>query len=142
MFRHFFTQVTPDDLRLRFFTPIKDFSHTFIARLTQLDYGRAMAFVAVDKATGEMLGAVRLHADANYEAGEYGIMTRTDMRGKGLGWLLMNSIIEYARAEGLKAVEAQVLRENTMMLAMCAQLGFKSRPDPDDAGVRLVRLDL
>ncbi len=142
MFRHFFTQVTPDDLRLRFFTPIKDFSHTFIARLTQLDYGRAMAFVVVDKATGEMLGAVRLHADANYESGEYGIMTRTDMRGKGLGWLLMTSIIEYARAEGLKAVEAQVLRENTMMLAMCAQLGFTSRPDPDDPGVRLVRLEV
>ncbi|MGV6873416.1 bifunctional acetate--CoA ligase family protein/GNAT family N-acetyltransferase [Pseudochelatococcus sp. B33] len=142
MFRHFFTQVTPDDLRLRFFTPIKDFSHTFIARLTQLDYGRAMALVVIDKATGEMLGAVRLHADANYEAGEYGIMTRTDMRGKGLGWLLMTSIIEYAKAEGLKAVEAQVLRENTMMLAMCAQLGFTSRPDPDDAGVRLVRLEV
>lgn len=142
MFRHFFTQVTPDDLRLRFFTPIKDFSHMFIARLTQLDYGRAMAFVAVDKATGEMLGAVRLHADANYESGEYGIMTRTDMRGKGLGWLLMTSIIDYAKAEGLKAIDAQVLRENTMMLAMCAQLGFTSRPDPDDPGVRLVRLEV
>lgn len=142
MFRTFFTRVTPDDLRLRFFTPIKDFSHTFIARLTQLDYGRAMAFVAIEKATGDMLGAVRLHADANYEAGEYGIMTRTDMRGKGLGWLLMTSIIDYAKAEGLRAIEGQVLRENTMMLAMCAQLGFTSRPDPDDAGVRLVRLEV
>ncbi|MFT0893207.1 bifunctional acetate--CoA ligase family protein/GNAT family N-acetyltransferase [Pseudochelatococcus sp. G4_1912] len=142
MFRTFFTRVTPDDLRLRFFTPIKDFSHTFIARLTQLDYGRAMAFVAIDEATGDMLGAVRLHADASYDIGEYGIMTRTDMRGKGLGWLLMSSIIEYAKAEGLKAIEGQVLRENTMMLAMCAQLGFTSRPDPDDIGVRLVRLEV
>ncbi|MFC0218237.1 bifunctional acetate--CoA ligase family protein/GNAT family N-acetyltransferase [Pseudochelatococcus lubricantis] len=142
MFRTFLTRVTPDDLRLRFFTPIKDFSHAFIARLTQLDYGRAMAFVAIDEASGDMLGAVRLHADANYEAGEYGIMTRTDMRGKGLGWLLMTSIIEYAKAEGLKAIEGQVLRENTMMLAMCAQLGFTSRPDPDDAGVRLVKLEV
>lgn len=140
MFREFFGRVTPDDLRLRFFTPIKEFSHTFIARLTQLDYDRAMAFVAIDKANGEMLGAVRLHSDSNYNTGEYGIMTRTDMRGRGLGWLLMSMIIDYAKAEGLKVIEGQVLRENTMMLAMCAQLGFTSRPDPDDQGVRLVKL--
>lgn len=142
MFRTFFSRVTPDDLRLRFFTPIKAFTHTFIARLTQLDYERSMAFVAIDEASGDMLGAVRLHADANYQIGEYGIMTRTDMRGKGLGWLLMTSIIEYGRAEGLKSIEGQVLRENTMMLAMCKSLGFTSHPDPDDETIRVVRLDL
>ena len=59
----FFAAVTQADLRLRFFAPVKDFSHTFIARFTQIDYARAMAFIALDEATGAMLGVVRLHAD-------------------------------------------------------------------------------
>ena len=95
-------RVTPEDLRLRFFAPVKEFGHAFIARLTQIDYARAMAFVAIEEATGKMLGVVRLHADANYESGEYAVLVRSDLKGRGLGWLLMQMIIEYARAEGLK----------------------------------------
>ena len=56
-----------EDLRLRFFAPVKEFSHAFLARSSQIDYARAMAFIAIEEATGEMLGVVRLHADANYE---------------------------------------------------------------------------
>ncbi len=118
---------------------MKEFSHTFIARLTQIDYARAMAFVAIDEATGEMLGVVRLHADANYETGEYAILVRSDLKGHGLGWLLMQLIIEYARAEGLKTIEGQVLRENTTMLNMCRELGFEIATDPNDTDVWLVR---
>ena len=97
----FFAAVTPGDLRLRFFAPIKEFSHTFIARFTQIDYARAMAFIALDEATGAMLGVVRLHATADYDSGEYAILVRSDMKGHGLGWLLMQLIIEYARSEGI-----------------------------------------
>ena len=55
--------VTAHDLRLRFFAPMKEFTHEFIARLTQLDYARAMAFVAFDEATNEMVGVVRIHSE-------------------------------------------------------------------------------
>jgi acetyltransferase len=61
LFRTFFAAVTEEDLRLRFFAPVRDISQAFIARLIQLDYARAMAFVAIDKNSGAMLGAVRLH---------------------------------------------------------------------------------
>ena len=94
----FFAAVTQQDLRLRFFAPVKEFSHAFIARFTQIDYARAMAFIAIDEATGEMLGVVRLHANANYDSGEYAILVRSDLKGRGLGWLLMQMIIEYARS--------------------------------------------
>ena len=93
----FFAAVTPQDLRLRFFAPVKEFGHRFIARLTQIDYARAMAFVAIEEATGNMLGVIRLHADANYDSGEYAVLVRSDLKGRGLGYLLMQLIIEYAR---------------------------------------------
>ncbi|MGP0088844.1 MAG: bifunctional acetate--CoA ligase family protein/GNAT family N-acetyltransferase [Xanthobacteraceae bacterium] len=142
MFHEFFERVTAEDLRLRFFAPVKEFSHTFIARLTQIDYARAMALAAIDKATGDLLGVVRLHADANYAAGEYAILLRSDLKGQGLGWQLMQLIIEYARSEGLQRIEGQVLRENTAMLEMCGQLGFDIKSDPHEIGIVVVTLPL
>jgi acetyltransferase len=138
----FFAAVTPEDLRLRFFAAVKEFGHTFIARLTQIDYARAMAFIAIEESFGKMLGVVRLHADANYERGEYAILVRSDVKGRGLGYLLMQMIIEYARAEGLKTIEGQVLSENATMLAMCKELGFEIRSDAEDPDACIVGLAL
>ncbi len=139
LFREFFTHVTDEDLRLRFFQSLKHFSHEFIARLVQLDYARSIALVALDK-DGAMLGAVRLLADANYQRGEYGILVRSDLKGHGIGVQLMRIMIEYAGWLGLDEVEGQVLGENRNMLAMCAQLGFNISPDPDEPGLMIVRL--
>ena len=138
----FLAQVTADDLRLRFFAPVREFTHARIARFTQLDYARAMAFIAIEKTSGAMLGVVRLHTDPNYERGEYAILVRSDLKGHGLGWLLMQQIIEYARAEGLCAIEGQVLRENVTMLAMCRELGFGIKTDAEEPGICVVRLRL
>ncbi len=140
LFRAFFARVTDDDLRLRFFQSVKHFSHEFIARLTQLDYARSIALVAIDPRSGDMLGAVRLHADADYDRGEYGILIRSDLKGHGIGWRLMSIMIEYAQWLGLNIVEGQVLRENSTMLAMCQALGFKTKLDPDDPTVMVVTL--
>ena len=96
--------------------------------------------MAIEPHSGEMLGAVRLHADADYHRGEYGILIRSDLKGHGIGWRLMAIMIEYAKWLGLHVVEGQVLRENSTMLAMCQSLGFKTRLDPDDPTVMMVTL--
>jgi acetyltransferase len=142
MLHEFLRHVTLEDLRLRFFAPMKEFSHEFIARLTQLDYARAMAFVAFDEATGELVGVVRIHSDSIYENGEYAILLRSDLKGRGLGWTLMQLIIEYARSDGLKTIFGEVLQENTIMLEMCRNLGFEIKTDPGDSRVCIVRLKL
>ncbi len=134
--------VTMHDLRLRFFAPMKEFSHEFIARLTQLDYARAMAFVAFDETSHELVGVVRIHSDSIYESGEYAILLRSDLKGRGLGWALMQMIIEYAKAEGLKAISGDVLADNSVMLAMCRNLGFEVTPDPQERDICNVRLKL
>jgi acetyltransferase len=138
----FLKHVTPEDLRLRFFAAMKEFSHSFIARLTQIDYARAMAFIAFDEATGEVAGVVRIHSDSIYESGEYAILLRSDLKGKGLGWAMMKLIIEYARSEGLEYVCGQVLRENTAMLKMCRNLGFASKSDHSEPDILHVTLPL
>ena len=142
LIHEFLRHVSSHDLRLRFFAPMKEFSHEFIARLTQLDYARAMAFVAFDEASNELLGVVRIHSDSIYESGEYAILLRSDLKGRGLGWALMQMIIEYARSEGLKAISGDVLTENTVMLAMCRSLGFEVKSDPTEHDICNVRLAL
>jgi acetyltransferase len=138
----FLAAVTVEDLRLRFFAAVKDFSHAFIARFTQIDYARAMAFIAIDRASGEMLGVVRLHANAEYDSGEYAILLRSDLKGHGLGWQLMQVMIDYADAEGLRSIEGQVLQENRTMLRMCRELGFDVATDATDRQLCLVKLKL
>ncbi|GAB6844776.1 acetyltransferase [Methylorubrum rhodinum] len=143
MFRAFFGQVDAEDVRLRFFAPVRDFSHAFLARLTQLDYSRAIAFVATEEGMDEarrMLGAVRLHADANHDRGEFAILVRSDIKGTGLGIALMRMMIDWAQADGIAVIEGDVLAENRAMRGVCRQLGFAERPAPDEPGLVKVTL--
>lgn len=141
LFRRFVPRVTAEDLRLRFFAAVKNLDSAVLARLTQIDYARAMAFVAIDEA-GELAGVVRLHSDADYVKGEYGVLVRSDLKGRGLGWKMMETIIDYARQEGLREITGDVLSENTTMLEMCGRLGFAAERHPDEGNMRLVRLKL
>jgi RimJ/RimL family protein N-acetyltransferase len=142
LIRDLLVHESKEDLRLRFFDSIKEFSHQFIAKLTQLDYARAMAFVALDEAGSEMLGVVWLYCDSIHETGEYAILLRSDLKGRGLGWALMQLIIEYAKSEGLSRIYGQILQENSVMLKMCRELGFKIKTDAKDRGVCNVSLAL
>ena len=142
LIHEFLRHVTAQDLRLRFFASMKEFTHQFVARLTQLDYARAMAFVAFDETTNELVGVVRIHSDSIYETGEYAILLRSDLKGRGLGWALMQLIIEYAKSEGLKTISGDVLQENTIMLEMCRHLGFEIKTDPVEHDICDVKLKL
>jgi acetyltransferase len=142
LIRDLLAHVSKEDLRLRFFDSIKEFSHQFIAKLTKLDYARAMAFAAIDEASSERLGVVWLYSDATRETGEYAILLRSGLKGRGLGWALMQLIIEYAKSEGLSRIDGQILQENSVMLKMCRELGFKVKTDAEDGGVCDVTLEL
>ena len=142
LYQDFFAAVTPDDHRLRFFGAGPKLSHGFLARLTQIDYAREMAFVAVAQNTGALLGVVRLIADPDYTRGEYAILVRSDLKGRGLGWRLMQHLIDYAKAEGLKELYGSVLTDNSTMLRMCRELGFTIESEPGDESIRRVVLKL
>ncbi|MET0195144.1 MAG: GNAT family N-acetyltransferase, partial [Hyphomicrobiaceae bacterium] len=142
LYADFFAQVTPDDQRLRFFTVAPELSHRFLARLTQIDYAREMAFVAIAKGSGALLGVVRMVADPDYVRAEYAILVRSDLKGLGLGWRLMQHLITYARSEKLEQLHGSVLAGNSTMLQMCRALEFSIEREPGDDSVRHVVLQL
>ena len=134
-----------EDIRLRFSAPLRQLTHEAAARLSQIDYDREMALVATvphESGGDEVLGVSRISADPDNEFAEYGVMVRSDLKGIGLGYRLMEEIIAYARSRGIQHIFGEVLRENTTMLTMCDELGFDRRVDPDDPRLIQVSIDL
>jgi acetyltransferase len=126
-----------EDLRLRFFAAVRGLSHAVAARLSHIDYDRAMALLA--EKDGVALGVARFHADPDRRRAEYAIAVRSDWKGHGLGYLLMTRLIAVAREWRVGELVGQVLHENRPMLAMCRELGFSTETDPKDATVVQVR---
>ncbi len=132
----FLSRITPEDLRMRFFGVIGRMSHAEMARFTQIDYDREMAFIATAaKPTGdgrETLGVVRTITDPNNDTAEYAILVRSDLKGQGLGRKLMDKMVRYCRTRGTRRIVGQVLRENRSMLGLVTDLGFVGHAVPDD----------
>ncbi|XWN32586.1 MAG: bifunctional acetate--CoA ligase family protein/GNAT family N-acetyltransferase [Devosia sp.] len=138
----FLARITAADVRRRFFGAFSNFDHDQITRFTQIDYARAMAFVALDPADGALLGVSRLHADPDGQRAEFAILVRSDRQGAGIGRALLTTLVDYARGEGLSVLEGPVLADNTAMLRLCGSVGFVSKPDLEDPGVTVLTLKL
>jgi acetyltransferase len=138
----FFHRLSPQDIRFRFFSAMRELSAEQTARLTQVDYDREMAFVAVRDVTGETVGVSRLVCEAEGRSGEFAIIVQADMKGKGLASRLMRRLIEWGRTRGLSEIVGQVLADNAPMLAFVRHLGFSVRRMPEEPDVMEVRLGL
>jgi acetyltransferase len=138
LYREFLADVNAEDLRLRFFARIAELAAAEADKLSHLDYGHEMAFVALDESTGRMVGLVRLKDELDEKTAEFAILVRSQLKGQGLGWLLMQRVIDYAKGKHLRRVYGDVLAENASMLQMCAELGFRTL----DMGSEITRVVL
>jgi acetyltransferase len=140
----FLRRLSPEDIRMRVFHTRRYIAPSELARLTQIDYEREMAFIAVatdDTGASETLGVVRAVTDPENARAEFGIVVRSDLKGQGLGSLLFDKIIGYCRKRGTQQLIGDVLRENTGMLEMARRSGFTVTRSPEPSAVR-VTLDL
>ena len=138
LYTDFLRDVSAEDLRLRFWARVPELSAAEQNKLSHLDYSREMVFIALAEDTGAMLGLVRLKDELDETTAEFAILVRSRLKAHGLGWVLMRRMIDYAKAKGLRRVYGDVLAENTTMLQMCAELGFREQ----DMGPELRRVVL
>ncbi|TJV76818.1 MAG: GNAT family N-acetyltransferase, partial [Mesorhizobium sp.] len=138
----FLAKISPDDLRLRFLSLRKNFPDQMLKRLTQLDYDRDIAFVALEKDTGGLAGIGRLSCDPDHRTGEYALLVRSDLQGHGLGWDLLKQLIDYAKADGTGRIEGIILNENSKMLTMCREFGFSVAHHASEPGLSVARLEV
>lgn len=137
----FIEHLDPADLRMRIFYSRRGIERSELARLTQIDYEREMAIVAVapgPQGVEQTLGAVRAVADPDNIDAEFGVIVRSDLKGTGLGLLLMQKLIRTLRERGTQRLVGTVLSENQRMLALARELGFvQSWPDRMDGTVAI-----
>ena len=141
----FLGRLDPIDIRMRVFHSRKTIERSELARLTQIDYEREMAFVATATAPEggeETLGVVRASIDPDNIGAEFGIVVRSDLKGSGLGQLLMDKLIAYLRGRGTQQLHATVLHENERMLALADDLGFTRDAVQDEDSVVALTLPL
>jgi acetyltransferase len=138
----FFRRLPALDVRYRFFSAVRELSQEQMARLTQVDYDREMALIAVREATGETVGAARLVREQDGRSGEFAVIVQPDVKGQGLASHLVQRLFDWARQRGVAEVVGQVLAENAPMLAFVRHLGFSLRRMPEEPDVIEVRLEL
>ena len=136
----FFARLSPQDIRYRFFTAMRELSAEQMARLTQVDYDREMALIAVRETSGETVGVARLVCEPDEVEGEFAVIVQADMKGRGLATHLMQRLIDWARARRLRVIVGQVLADNAPMVAFVRHLGFALKRMPEEADVLEARL--
>ena len=124
-----------EDVRLRFRTGLRRLPEIWAARLSQIDYDREMALVAIDRA-GDFVGVARLAGDPEGDTAEFALLVRSDVQQRGLGRALMQALIAFARGRGYRELWGSIARENGRMLDLANHLGFIVRADDDPSLLR------
>jgi len=145
----FFNALTPDDVRYRMFVRVRELQPAQLARFTQIDYDREMAFIATRPGPAggdgagngagsgaETLAVGRVVADPDNVSAEFAVTVRSDLKGKGLGILLMHKLIAYCRARGTGEIVGEALPQNAPVLGLVRKLGFTVGPLDEEEGVR------
>ena len=141
----FFSKLSDEDVRYRFFGLIRNPSHQTIARFTQIDYDREMAFIATvtgEDGTPETLGVARSVSDPDNVTAEFGVIVRSDLKGEGMGYALMSKLIAYGRAKGTQHLFGTILADNERMITLARDLGFSLKTDPKDPQAVVASIDL
>jgi acetyltransferase len=140
----FFNSLDPEDVRYRIFTRMRELQHSQLARLTQIDYDREMAFIATrvhENGESETLGVARAIADPDNNKAEFAIIVRSDLKGKGLGRILFRKLIDYCRSHGMQQIIGETLNYNKALIRLVREFGFEVKPSPD-GDTMLLTLDL
>jgi acetyltransferase len=141
----FLERVEPADIRMRLFYTRRSIERSELARLTQIDYEREMAFIVtapLEAGGEETLGVVRAFVDPDNVQAEFGILIRSDAKGAGLGRRLMNKLIAFLRSRGTQRLVATVLAENAAMRSLATQLGFHEAEQPPEPTTRRIEMPL
>ena len=135
-----FALLTPEEVRMRFLHPLTELTLEMARRLTHIDPRTQFALVLAEpEPPGQALigGVVRAAVDADARGADFAILVSRFLANQGLGTLLMRQMLRWARLKRLEAVYGDVLQDNTQMLHLAQQLGFRRLPSDEPGLVRI-----
>lgn len=138
----FFEQVSREDLYFRFLSGIRHVDEDRLQHMLCDDDDRSIDFLALDPDSGEILSSAMLASDEAFETAEFAVVTRQDMKGRGISWALLDHAVRYAKAMGIKKVSSLESASQAGALRLEREMGFTTRSCPDDATLMLVEKTL
>lgn len=139
--RRFFQAVSPEDLRFRFLSAVREVDDEQLVRMTAVDHVRTDDFLALD-GDGEIIAAAMLAAEPSLKRAEVAISVRADHRGQGVGWSLLSYVARKAQARGIKRLESIESRANHAAIELQREMGFSCKTHPGDTTLMIVSRDL
>ena len=137
----FVRSLSAEARRMRFMGAISELTPEMLARFTQIDYDREMAFLATIEENGVPVqqGVARYTINPDGDSCEFAVVVKDNVQHRGIGTRLMQTLMDAAREHRLTKIEGKVLAENTKMLQLMSELGFEQRTDPEERGMVIVR---
>lgn len=135
----FFESLSDQARHWRFLHPIKTLSADMIARFTQVDYDRDMAFVAVplDEPAPRFIGVVRYIREIDERRAEFAIVIADEWQGRGLAGALMRELVAHATGVGLQVLVGYVHSQNRRMLEFMRHQGFSLARSKEESSMTL-----
>jgi len=140
--KSFFEQVSRDDLYYRFLSGMHRVDEERLQHMLRDDDDLTIDFLALDSGTGEVLASAMLGADDRFERAEFAVVTRHDMKGRGISWALLDHAVRYAKAAGIKTISSLESATQSGALRLEREMGFTTRSVPDDATLVLAEKTL
>ena len=140
----FVRSLSPESRYFRFMDTMSELAQPELARLTQIDYTREMAILALTEMDGREveLGVARYAMNPDGDSCEFALVVHDQWQKQGIGHKLMDVLMDIARGMGIDRMEGEVLKNNSGMLKLVQGLGFTVEPHPEDDGMRRVWREL
>lgn len=132
--------LTEEDRYKRYFSQRGKMSHEEMAMLTQIDYEREMAFIAVridEHNEQETLAVVRASIDPDNIDAEFAMIVRSDLQGLGLGKILLDKLIRYQKTKGTLYLTGMTMISNVGMATLAKKLGFEIERDMEEGVINM-----
>ena len=148
MEQQFVRSLSNESRYMRFWSYMSELNRKMLAEFTKVDFNRQMALIVTVDQQQDGEPAEKEIAVASFAlcqdrtSCEFAVVVADEWQGYGLGYRLMEYLIDEARRWGLKKIDGEVMGHNSGMMAMMKKLGFKTRFDPDDYSIKIVSKEL
>jgi acyl-CoA synthetase (NDP forming)/RimJ/RimL family protein N-acetyltransferase len=119
----------------RFFGPMKRLSDRDLHRFTHVDHVDRVAFVVL--LGDQIIGVGRFDRYPGTDDAEVAFLIEDAHQGRGLGSVLLEHLAAAARERGIKNFVAEVLAQNSKMVRVFQDAGYKAERSYEDGVVHL-----
>jgi acetyltransferase len=137
----FFKQLNPQDLRFRFLSAMKGVSPGLAHALVDIDHTQTENLLAFDP-QNQLVATTMIAAPQGADDAEVAVAVRSDLKGHGVGWSMLNQACDYARSRGFKALHSVQMSDDRAAITLEEEMGFRAQPCPDDMSLTILSKDL